>query len=124
MLLAVLGRHASINVISRDVYAASVGGIKIVEPAVDLAVLLAIASAARDYALPATMCAIGEVSLTGDIRRVSSVQRRLAEAGRLGFRKALVPTGSQWSRVPGMQVLEVATVASAWDTLTQVGRAF
>jgi DNA repair protein RadA/Sms len=124
MLLAVLGRHASINVIDRDVYAASVGGIKIVEPAVDLAVLLAIASAARDYALPATMCAIGEVSLTGDIRRVSSVQRRLAEAGRLGFRKALVPAGSQWSRVPGMQVLEVATVATAWDLLTQVGRAF
>jgi len=124
MLLAVLGRHAGINVIDRDVYAASVGGIKIAEPAVDLAVLLAIASAAREYALPATMCAIGEVSLTGDIRRVSSVQRRLAEAGRLGFHKALVPAGSQWSRVPGMQVLEVATVATAWDLLTQVGRAF
>jgi DNA repair protein RadA/Sms len=124
MLLAVLGRHAGTNLIERDVYAASVGGIKIIEPAVDLAVLLAIASAAHNYALPATMCAIGEVSLTGDVRRVSSVQRRLTEAGRLGFRKALVPAGSQWSHVPGMQVLEIATVAKAWDLLTQVGRAF
>jgi len=124
MLLAVLGRHAGTNLIERDVYAASVGGIKIIEPAVDLAVLLAIASAAHNYALPATMCAIGEVSLTGDVRRVSSVQRRLTEAGRLGFRKALVPAGSQWSHVPGMQVLEIATVAKAWELLTQVGRAF
>ncbi|HTZ43100.1 MAG TPA: DNA repair protein RadA [Jatrophihabitans sp.] len=124
MLLAVLARHAGTSLVERDVYAASVGGIKIVEPAVDLAVLLAIASAAHDLALPATMCAIGEVSLSGDIRRVSSVQRRLTEAGRLGFRKALVPAGSQWSRVPGMQVLEVATVAKAWELLTAVGRAF
>jgi DNA repair protein RadA/Sms len=86
-------------------------------------VLLAIASAAHNLALPATLCAIGEVSLTGDVRRVSSVQRRLSEAGRLGFRKALVPAGSQWSHVPGVQVLEVATVAKAWELLTQLGRA-
>lgn len=115
MLLAVLGRHAGVQLAERDVYAASVGGIKITEPSVDLAILLAIASAASDIALPATMCAIGEVSLSGDIRRVSSVQRRLSEAGRLGFRKALVPHGSDWSHLPGMKVVEVATVAKAWD---------
>jgi DNA repair protein RadA/Sms len=124
MLLAVLGRHTGTNLIDRDVYAASVGGIKITEPAVDLAILLAIASAAKDTALPSTLCAIGEVSLSGDIRRVSSVQRRLAEAGRLGFRRALVPAGSQWSQVPGVKVLEVATVSMAWEILSSMGREF
>ncbi|MEO6702699.1 MAG: DNA repair protein RadA [Jatrophihabitantaceae bacterium] len=122
MLLAVLDRHTGIRLADRDVYAASVGGIKITEPSVDLAVLLAIASAASDVALPATLCAIGEVSLSGDIRRVGSVQRRLAEAGRLGFRKALVPTGTDWSHVAGMKVLEVPTVAWAWDFLKQLAR--
>jgi DNA repair protein RadA/Sms len=120
MLLAVLSRHAGVNLAERDVYAASVGGIKITEPSVDLAILLAIASAANDIALPATLCAIGEVSLSGDIRRVSSVQRRLSEAGRLGFRKALVPQGSDWSRLPGLQVVEVPTVHKAWSFVAQL----
>ncbi|MDQ2837754.1 MAG: DNA repair protein RadA [Actinomycetota bacterium] len=122
MLLAVLSRHAGIQLAERDVYAASVGGIKITEPSVDLAILLAIASAASDIALPSNLCAIGEVSLSGDVRRVGSVQRRLAEAGRLGFRKALVPTGSDWSHLTGMKVLEVPTVAKAWEFLTQLAR--
>ncbi len=120
MLLAVLGRHAGVQLGDRDVYAASVGGIKITEPSVDLAVLLAIASAASDIALPSTLCAIGEVSLSGDIRRVSSVQRRLSEASRLGFRKALVPHGSDWSQLAGMKVVEVPTVTRAWDFVAQL----
>ncbi|MBV9821422.1 MAG: DNA repair protein RadA [Actinobacteria bacterium] len=120
MLLAVLGRHAGVQLGDRDVYAASVGGIKITEPSVDLAILLAVASAASDIALPSTLCAIGEVSLSGDIRRVSSVQRRLSEASRLGFRKALVPHGSDWSQLAGMKVVEVPTVARAWDFVAQL----
>jgi DNA repair protein RadA/Sms len=120
MLLAVLGRHAGVQLSERDVYAASVGGIKITEPSVDLAILLAIASAASDIALPSTLCAIGEVSLSGDIRRVSSVQRRLSEASRLGFRRALVPHGSDWSQLNGMKVIEVPTVAKAWDFVAQL----
>ncbi len=120
MLLAVLARHAGVNLAERDVYAASVGGIKITEPSVDLAILLAIASAAREKALPPTLCAIGEVSLSGDIRRVSSVQRRLSEAGRLGFKKALVPAGSDWSQVSGLKVVEVPTVSQAWNFVAQL----
>ncbi|HST47253.1 DNA repair protein RadA [Jatrophihabitans sp.] len=120
MLLAVLGRHAGVQLGDRDVYAASVGGIKITEPSVDLAILLAVASAASDIALPSTLCAIGEVSLSGDIRRVSSVQRRLSEASRLGFRKALVPHGSDWSQLAGMKVVEVPTVTRAWDFVAQL----
>ncbi|HEX2905099.1 MAG TPA: DNA repair protein RadA [Jatrophihabitans sp.] len=124
MLLAVLSRHATMRLDGLEVYAASVGGIKLSEPAVDLAVLLAMASAVKMSALPPTLCAIGEVSLSGDIRRVSSVQRRLSEAGRLGFRKALIPAGSQWSHVAGIQVVEVPTVATAWELVSQLGRDF
>jgi DNA repair protein RadA/Sms len=114
MLLAVLARHTGLSVIDRDVYAASVGGIKVTEPAVDLAILLAIASASHNTPLPRHFCAIGEVSLSGDVRRVSSVQRRLSEAARLGFRKAVVPYGSDWTQPPGITVLEAPTVAKAW----------
>jgi DNA repair protein RadA/Sms len=120
MLLAVLGRHAGINLAERDVYAASVGGIKITEPAIDLAVLLAIASGAQGIALPSQLCALGEVSLSGDIRRVSSTQRRLSEAARLGFKKALVPHGSEWSHIAGLRVVEAPTVARAWDFVAQL----
>jgi DNA repair protein RadA/Sms len=119
MLLAVLGRHAGVNLADRDVYAASVGGIKITEPAVDLAVLLAIASAGQGIALPSQLCALGEVSLSGDIRLVSSTQRRLSEAARLGFKKALVPHGSEWSHIAGLRVVEAPTVARAWDFVAQ-----
>ncbi|MCW2524890.1 MAG: repair protein RadA [Frankiales bacterium] len=115
MLLAVLVRHVGVpNLEARDVYAASVGGIKVTEPAVDLAVALAIASAGHDHALPANLCAIGEISLSGDVRRVGGLQRRISEAGRLGFRKALIPAGSEWSRVPGLRVIEVPTLGDAW----------
>jgi DNA repair protein RadA/Sms len=118
MLLAVLDRHAKVpNLALRDVYAASVGGIKVTEPAVDLAVAMAIASAGHRHALPAHLCAIGEISLSGDVRRVGALQRRISEAGRLGFKQALVPAGSEWSRVPGLRVIEVPTVGDAWRTV-------
>jgi DNA repair protein RadA/Sms len=121
MLLAVLSRHADVGRLpERDVYAASVGGIKITEPAIDLAVALAIASAANDHPLPTRLCAIGEVSLSGDVRRVSAIQRRLSEAGRLGFRKAVVPHGSDWSQVPGLKIVEAATVGQAWKTVSML----
>ncbi|WP_347343738.1 DNA repair protein RadA [Jatrophihabitans telluris] len=119
MLLAVLGRLSDLQRLSeREVYAASVGGIKISEPAVDLAVAMAVASAATDRPLPANLFAIGEISLSGDVRRVSGVQRRLSEAARLGFRKALVPHGSDWSLVAGLKVYEVPTIAAAWQTVS------
>jgi DNA repair protein RadA/Sms len=119
MLIAVLHRHADAPWITdRDVYAASVGGIKITEPAVDLAIAMAIGSAATDRPVPAHVCAIGEVSLSGDVRRVGGIQRRLTEAGRLGVRKAVIPAGSDWSRVPGIQVIEVGTVGAAWQVMS------
>jgi DNA repair protein RadA/Sms len=93
MLLAVLTRHASLALTDREVYASTVGGLSAGEPAADLAIALAVASAARDAPLAPTLVAIGEVSLSGDVRRVGRLDRRLAEAARLGFTTALVPAG-------------------------------
>jgi DNA repair protein RadA/Sms len=94
MMLAVLQRRASLELGRRDVFAASVGGVRLTEPSVDLAVGLAVASAMADISVPRDLVAIGEVGLAGEIRRVTGVQRRIAEAERMGFRRAIVPAGS------------------------------
>ena len=112
MTLAVLELRAGIRVGGRDVYAATVGGMKMSEPAADLALALAVASAARSLALPADLVAIGEVGLAGEIRKVNGVHRRLQEAYRLGFKRALVPAGSD-SRVDGMEIVEVSRLDQA-----------
>jgi DNA repair protein RadA/Sms len=98
MVVAVLQRRASIAIGRQDIYAATIGGVRLTEPSVDLAVALALASAGSDASVPADLVAIGEVGLAGEIRRVGGVQRRLAEAQRLGFRRAIVPPGSGFGR--------------------------
>lgn len=112
MTLAVLELRANIKVGGRDVYAATVGGMKMTEPAADLALALAVASAAKGLALPADLVAIGEVGLAGEIRKVSGVLRRLNEAYRLGFKRALVPAGSD-ADVAGMEIVEVSRLDQA-----------
>jgi DNA repair protein RadA/Sms len=94
MALAVLDKRAKLRLGEQDVYAATVGGMRVIEPAADLAVALAVASAYRDVPIPAGLVVIGEVGLAGEVRRVPNVARRLAEAARLGFTKALVPPDS------------------------------
>jgi DNA repair protein RadA/Sms len=120
MLLAVLTRHGRIAFGEHEVYAATVGGLQATEPAADLAVALALASAARDSPLPQTLCAIGEVSLSGDVRRVNGLDRRLAEAARLGFRLAFVPAG-QPGAAAGIQTLPVGTLVEALGRVASLG---
>ncbi|MCF3175506.1 DNA repair protein RadA [Streptomyces sioyaensis] len=117
MMLAVLEQRGRISALGkRDIYSATVGGVKLTEPAADLAVALALASAASDTPLPKNLVAIGEVGLAGEVRRVTGVQRRLSEAARLGFTHALVP--SDPGKIPdGMRVLEVADVGEALSVL-------
>ncbi|MBB5153933.1 DNA repair protein RadA [Saccharopolyspora phatthalungensis] len=91
MMLAVLSKHGGVHTGDHDVFAATVGGTKVQEPAADLAIALAIASSRRSRPLPSNLIVVGEVGLAGEIRRVSGVGRRLAEAARLGFDRALVP---------------------------------
>jgi DNA repair protein RadA/Sms len=120
MLIAVLQRRAKVSLGRHDVFAATVGGVRLTEPSVDLAVGLAIVSARSDVSIPADLVAFGEVGLAGEIRRVTGVERRIAEAERMGFRCAIVPAGSdllpttQGRRVAGsMEVREAADIRSA-----------
>jgi DNA repair protein RadA/Sms len=117
MVLAVLQSRCGLRLHGREIYAATVGGIRVVEPAADLGLALAVASAANEFALAPDLVAIGEVGLTGEVRRVGAVSRRLAEAVRLGFRYALVPPGcgpAGTSSTPaGMDVIEVPNVRTA-----------
>ncbi len=92
MLVAVLGRHARLPLSGADIFVTIAGGIRIDEPAADLAVALAIASAERNVPLPPRVAAIGEISLTGELRSCSQSERRVAEAGRTGFERIVVPS--------------------------------
>ncbi|TKJ20019.1 DNA repair protein RadA [Blastococcus sp. CCUG 61487] len=116
MVNAVVERRGGVKLAEADVFAASVGGVRIAEPAADLALALAIASAARDRALPEGMIALGEVGLSGEIRRVGGTGRRLAEAARQGYRVALVPEDAG-SPPPGMRLVEVPDLGSAFHRL-------
>ncbi len=118
MALAVLQRRCKVRLHDREVFAATVGGMKVAEPAADLAVCLAVASAARDFPLPGDLVAIGEVGLAGEVRPVSAVPRRLSEAARMGFTRALVPAGSgpaaTGSPAPaGLTVTEITDLGAA-----------
>jgi DNA repair protein RadA/Sms len=116
MLLAVLEKRAGVRLHDAEVYAATVGGMRVVEPAADLALALAITSARRDVALPSDVVVLGELGLAGEVRRVAGVERRLAEAARLGFTHALVPPDSG-SAPPGMRLTEVRDVGVVLDAI-------
>ena len=112
MTLAVLEHRANIRTSGRDVYVATVGGMKINEPAADLAVALSVASAAKGLSLPSDLVAIGEVGLAGEIRKITGAGQRIQEAARLGFKRAMVPAGSDL-KIPGMEIMEVARLEQA-----------
>src|ERR1700691_1762467 len=94
LVLAVLQRRAGLKLGRQDVYAATVGGVRLTEPSVDLAIAVALASSASNLSVPQGVVAMGEVGLAGEVRRVAALPRRLAEAERMGFRRAIVPAAS------------------------------
>jgi DNA repair protein RadA/Sms len=112
MTLAVLGQHADLPVLAVDVFASVAGGIRVTEPAADLAVALAVASAATGVALPASLAAVGEVGLSGEVRQVTNLPRRLEECARLGFDRVVVPASSPPGPV-GIELIRAETVADA-----------
>jgi DNA repair protein RadA/Sms len=116
MLLAVLEKRAGVRLHDAEVYAATVGGMRVVEPAADLAMALAITSARTDVALPSDVVVLGEIGLAGEVRRVTGLDRRLAEAARLGFTHALVPP-DPGTTPPGMRITQVHDVATVVRTL-------
>jgi len=112
LLLAVLERHLGVKLSNLEVFVSAVGGVKLTEPAVDLGMALALASAASGIALPDDVVAFGEVGLGGELRQVPHGARRLAEAARLGFTQALVPASAP-PGPNGLRVVRVSTVAEA-----------
>ena len=114
MLLAVLHRHAGIVCFDQDVFVNAVGGVKIGEPAGDLAVLMAITSSLKNKPLPEKLIVFGEVGLAGEIRPAPRGQERLREAAKLGFTRALIPEANKPRQpIPGLEVIAVRRVEEA-----------
>jgi DNA repair protein RadA/Sms len=118
MLLAVLHRHAGIATWEQDVFVNAVGGVRIGEPAADLAVSLAVVSSLTDRAIPDKVIAFGEIGLAGEVRPAPRGQDRLREAAKLGFEKAIVPKANQpKAKISGLDVLAVERVDQAVQLL-------
>ena len=114
MLLAVLHRHAGIVCFDQDVFVNAVGGVKIGEPAADLAVLLSITSSLKNKPLPAKLIVFGEIGLAGEIRPAPRGQERLKEAAKLGFTRALIPEANRPKQaIAGIEVIAVRRVEDA-----------
>ena len=111
LLLAVLETRVEVTTAKAEVYALTAGGVRLVEPAGDLGLALAVISAAENVPLPEDLVAVGEVGLGGEVRPVGRIEQRLTEAARLGFRLAVVPRGTP--AVPGLVLIEVGLVLEA-----------
>jgi DNA repair protein RadA/Sms len=122
MLLAVLHRHAGVNSLDQDVFVNAVGGVKIAEPAADLAVLLAIQSSLRGRALPQGFVAFGEVGLAGEVRPAPRGQERLKEAAKLGLAVAVVPKANAPKKpIEGLEIHAVERIEQAIDIVRGLG---
>ncbi|MCD5406184.1 MAG: DNA repair protein RadA [Desulfotomaculum sp.] len=114
LIMAVLEKRVGLNMGGHDAYVNVVGGVRLLEPAVDLAVALALASSFRDLVLDHDLVVVGEVGLTGEVRLVNSMERRLLEAVNLGFKKALIPrVNTEKVQVAGLEIFMASTVAEA-----------
>jgi DNA repair protein RadA/Sms len=114
MLLAVLHRHAGVAVHDQDVFVNAVGGVRIEEPAADLAVLLAVISSFRNRPLPEKLVVFGEIGLAGEVRPAPRGQERLREAAKLGFRRALIPRANAPKQaIDGIEVVALERLADA-----------
>jgi DNA repair protein RadA/Sms len=117
VLLAVLQRKADVHVLDQDVFASVAGGLRIDEPAVDLALCLAVVSSLRERPLAAKVVAFGEVGLAGEVRAVSRATARVTEARKLGFERVLMPRSNAQRLTPeeraGIEIIGVASLAEA-----------
>ena len=114
LLLAVLHRHAGIACYDQDVYINAVGGVRITEPAADLAVMMAVVSSLKNKPLPAKLVVFGEVGLAGEVRPVQRGQERLREAAKLGFTHALIPAANKPKQaIAGLEVMAVERIEEA-----------
>jgi DNA repair protein RadA/Sms len=124
LLVAVLARRAGIGLASHDIYVNLAGGLSVDEPGLDLPLALALASSLRDRPIRPGTVAIGEVGLLGELRSVAGVERRLREAARLGFDRAIVPRPARAgasAAVPGLEIIAVGSLREAIDVAFATG---
>ena len=117
MLTAVLYRHGRVNLLAKDLYVSTIAGALAKEPSCDLAIVAALASAAAGKAVTPKTCAIGEMSLTGQVRPVPRIEPRLREAARIGYKRAIVCHMRKRVSIPGLEIIEVSTVREALKAL-------
>jgi DNA repair protein RadA/Sms len=117
LLIAVLGRRAGLGLGTYDVYANLAGGLTVEEPALDLPLAIALASSLRDRPVRPSTVVVGEVGLLGELRTVPGLERRLREAARLGYGRAVVPQPSRAGRLPQVDGLEIVAVASLREAI-------
>lgn len=118
MLLAILNRHGGLQMNDQDVFVNVVGGVKVSETSVDLALILALVSSFRDNPLPQDLVVFGEVGLSGEIRPVPSGMERINEAAKHGFKRAIVPfTNLPKEPIPGMEVIGVRKLSDALEVI-------
>lgn len=118
MLLAVLEKRVGFNLLQKDVFINIAGGLRVSDPAIDLAVLAAVLSSNMDIALDSETCLTGEVGLTGEIRPVARIEQRIREAEKLGFKRILIPKGQKHEiKTSKIDILEVSKVADAFRLL-------
>ncbi|NCC35173.1 MAG: DNA repair protein RadA, partial [Chloroflexia bacterium] len=117
MLAAVLTKRVGLPLFNQDLYVNVVGGLRITEPAADLAVALAIASSYRNQRIDPDLVLVGEIGLSGELRTSSQLERRLAEAAKLGFTRAIVPATAQLGQVSGLTVTPARSLTEVVDLL-------
>ena len=105
MLLAIAEKRLGLNLQNLDIYINAAGGLKITEPAADLAIITAVYSAVSGKPIPGDMAAIGETGLTGEIRNVNQTDKRISELAKMGFKRCIVPGGSKLEKKNGAELL-------------------
>lgn len=115
LIMAVLEKRANMLLQNQDAYLKAAGGVRLDEPAIDLAIAVAIASSYQEKETKATDCYIGEIGLTGEIRRVAQIEQRVKEAAKLGFKRVIVPKNNLggWTLPKDIEVVGVATISEA-----------
>jgi DNA repair protein RadA/Sms len=117
VIMAVLEKRGNLMLQNQDAYLKSTGGVKLDEPAIDLALAMSIASSYKNLGISATDCFVGEVGLTGEIRRVNRIDQRVNEAEKLGFKRIFVPKNNlgDWVKDQKIQIIGVSTVSEAMN---------
>lgn len=119
VIMAVLEKRGNLMLQNQDAYLKATGGVKLDEPAIDLALAMSIASSYKNLGISATDCFVGEVGLTGEVRRVNRIDQRVNEAEKLGFKRIFVPENNlgDWAKKQKIQVIGVSTVSDAMNKI-------